>query len=180
MKKETNLIVHFQVARILKDQRKKQEEDSKKGWFSGWFGRPTATAGTGSDEDNEIVKSLQDEMTSEEKAKLYSAIGYEENAVPATYPKEFVENRFEFMLKKLMILLHDSQDLDQPVILLSTMSKVEAVIEQRPVAQALTVNVKVGDFYIDGSPLVDDTPRLIQPFDSKAFDQFFHQFSTWA
>ena len=97
-------------------------------------------------------------MTSEEKAKLYSAIGYEENAVPATYPKEFVENRFEFMLKKLMILLHDSQDLDQPVILLSTMSKVEAVIEQRPVAQALTVNVNVGDFYIDGSPFVDDTP----------------------
>jgi hypothetical protein len=79
-----------------------------------------------------------------------------------------------------VVRLGPSQDLDQPVILLSTKSKVEAVIEQRPVAQALTVIVISGDFYIDVSLFVDDTPRLIQPFDSKAFDQFCRQFSTWA
>lgn len=102
-------------------------------------------------------------MTPTEKAKLYSAIGYEENAVPAIYPKSFVENRFEFFLKKLVILLHDSANQKQPIILLASLSKVEAKVEQRPVAQALQVSVRVGDFLIDGSRQEGDTPKLVRP-----------------
>lgn len=104
-------------------------------------------------------------MTPAEKAKLYSAIGYEENAVPAIYPKTFVENHFEFYLKSLAILLHDPKNAKQPVILLTSLSRVEATVEQRPIAQALQVSVKVGDFVIDGSPHDEEIPSLVRPLE---------------
>ena len=157
-----------QAARILQDQKKKSEEQSKKGWFSGWFGgggTDAQTGGGGGGGGGEVVKSLQAKMTAEEKAKLYAAIGYEENAVPATYPKDYVENRFEFLLKKLMILPPDGAR--QPVILLASLASVALTVEQRPVAQAVRVAVHVGDFSIDGSPRTGETPRLIQPMDQQ-------------
>lgn len=104
-------------------------------------------------------------MTPAEKTKLYNAIGYEENAIPAIYPKTFVENRFEFNLKRLVILLHDTNNPKQPVILLSSLSRVEATVEQRPVAQALKATVKVGDFVIDGSPDNQEIPSLVRPLE---------------
>lgn len=46
-------------------------------------------------------------MTAEEKAKLYSAIGYQENSTTTVYPKEFVENKLTFMLNNLSISVRD-------------------------------------------------------------------------
>ena len=63
--------------------------------------------------------------------QLYSAIGYEENAVPVIHPKAFIENRFEFFLQKLVILLRDYTNRKERVILLSSLSRVEGIIEQR-------------------------------------------------
>lgn len=146
----------------IKDEAEAQKKS--KGWFSGWFGSG-ASSSTISPETDSVVKSLQAEMTPAEKAKLYSAIGYEENAVPAIFPKTFVENRFEFFLKKLVILLHDNTNTKQPVILLSSLSRVEATVEQRPVAQALQATVKVGDFVIDGTPQNGDIPSLVRPLE---------------
>lgn len=146
----------------IKDEAEAQKKS--KGWFSGWFGSG-ASSSTISPETDSVVKSLQAEMTPAEKAKLYSAIGYEENAVPAIFPKTFVENRFEFFLKKLVILLHDNTNTKQPVILLSSLSGVEATVEQRPVAQALQATVKVGDFVIDGTPQNGDIPSLVRPLE---------------
>ncbi len=157
----------MQVERRQKEQRIKEEAEAAqggKGWFGGWFGRGASTATTNSDTES-VVKSLQAEMTPAEKAKLYSAIGYEENATPAIYPKTFVENRFEFFLKRLVILLHDSSNAKQPIILLSSLSRVEAIVEQRPVAQALQASVKVGDFVIDGSPQNEETPSMVRPME---------------
>jgi len=163
----------IQVDRMRTELRLKEEADAKlgrnKGWFGGWFGGGAASATQSEDEASSVVKSLQAEMTTAEKAKLYSAIGYEENAVPAIYPKSFVENRFEFSLKKLEILLHDPSNDKQPIILLSSLSKVEVTVEQRPVAQALHVAVKVGDFTIDGSRLHHETPHLVRPLQGTHF-----------
>lgn len=156
-----------QVERKQKEQRIKEESEAAqggKGWFGGWFGRGASVTTTSPDTES-VVQSLQAEMTPAEKAKLYSAIGYEENATPAIYPKTFIENRFEFNLKRLVILLHDSGNAKQPVILLSSLSRVEATVEQRPIAQALQVNVKVGDFVIDGSPQNEEIPSLVRPME---------------
>lgn len=147
------------------EQRIKEEAEAQqggRGWFSGWFGRGASSVNP---ETDSVVKSLQAEMTPAEKAKLYSAIGYEENATPAIYPKTFVENRFEFFLKRLVILLHDTNNKKQPIILLSSLSGVETTVEQRPIAQALQVSVKVRDFTIDGSPLNEEIPSLVRPLE---------------
>ena len=159
-----------QVERLRTEQRTRQELDKKKGWFGGWFSNRSSSSSSDTGDDSAesisgVVSSLKAEMTADEKQKLYAAIGYEENAVPTTYPKDFVENRFEFFLKKLVILFHNGQDVHQPVILLSSLSRVEASIEQRPAVQGLAVSVKVVDFFIDGSPLPDETPRLVEPYD---------------
>ena len=144
----------------IKDEAEAQQKS--RGWFGGWFGTSSATV---SPETESVVKSLQAEMSPAEKSKLYSAIGYEENAVPAIFPKTFVEHRFEFFLKKLVILLHDNTNKKQPVILLSSLNRVEATVEQRPAAQAFSASVKVGDLVIDGSPRNDDIPSLVRPLE---------------
>lgn len=102
-------------------------------------------------------------MTSEEKRKLYSAIGYEENAVPTIFPKSFVENRFEFELVRLQILLHDSMDASSSIILLASLDDVKATIEMRPVANAIMASVKVRDFSIDGTPQRCEVPSIVRP-----------------
>ena len=150
--------------RANEQKTKDEAQQNNNYWFGGWFGTGASSAAV-SPETDSVVKSLQAEMTPAEKDKLYSAIGYEENAVPAIFPKSFIENRFEFFLKRLVILLHDSTNKKQPVILLSSLSRVEATVEQRPAAQALRATVKVGDFIIDGTPQKNGIPSLVRPLE---------------
>ena len=126
-----------------------------------------STVTAASSETEKFIKQLKTDITEDEKAKLYSAIGYEKNAKPALYPETFVENRFEFALDRLVVLLHerDCSNVKQPDILLSRLSGIKATVEQRPVAQALHVNVKVGNFVIDGSPQNDVIPSLVRPME---------------
>ena len=153
-----------QVDRKRNEQRIKDEVAAQKGWFSGWFSSEPSTAATNNEGyTGNVIKNLQAEMTPEEKSKLYAAIGYDENSAPTDYPTHFVEHRFEFFLKKLAILLHEPSNKSQPVILLSSLSKVELAIEQRLAAKALKATVTVGGFMIDGCPLLGETPRLVRP-----------------
>ena len=64
-----------------------------------------------------------------------------------------------------MILLHDNTNKEQPVILLSSLSRVEATVEQRPAAQALKATVRIGDFVIDGTPQDKNIPSLARPLE---------------
>jgi len=41
-----------------------------------------------------LADKLQDEMTAEEKEKLYAAIGYQESGAAAIYPKEVAHSSF--------------------------------------------------------------------------------------
>lgn len=56
---------------------------------------------------SEIVSNLQKEMTAEEKKKLYAAIDYNENQVPADFPVWFVDKKLNFLLKTLNIIISD-------------------------------------------------------------------------
>jgi vacuolar protein sorting-associated protein 13A/C len=162
------IMVSLQVERMRVNEQKIKEDaeaqQKTRGWFGGWFGSGASSVAV-SPEAESVVKSLQAEMTPAEKAKLFNAIGYEENAVPANFPKTFVENRFEFFLKKLVILLHDNTNKKQPVILLSSLSRVEATVEQRPAGQALNAIVKIGNFVIDGTPQDENIPSLVRPLE---------------
>lgn len=56
---------------------------------------------------SEIVSNFQKEMTPEEKKKLYAAIDYNENQVPADYPLFFVDKKLNFLLRTLHIIISD-------------------------------------------------------------------------
>lgn len=82
------------------------------------------------------AKKIEAAMTPEEKAKLYRAIDYNENAAPAIYPVTFVENRLSFKMNSLDIRLKND-DIESGTILLSSLQEVNALVEQRKSGQAL-------------------------------------------
>lgn len=45
------------------------------------------------------MKQFENEMTPEEKARLYKAIDYQENAPATVYPEEFVDKSLSFLLR---------------------------------------------------------------------------------
>ncbi|VDK47572.1 unnamed protein product, partial [Cylicostephanus goldi] len=84
----------------------KRVEDQPQGWLAwgkSWFGggeeKPHA------EKKKDFADQFNEAMTPEEKAKLFEAIDYQENIPPTNYPKEFVENKFDFRLGQVCIPL---------------------------------------------------------------------------
>ena len=82
------------------------------------------------------ARRMAEAMTSEEKAKLYDAIGYEEGMTIAEYPVSFVERKIEIHLSKTQLSILDN---DQPVKLITKFCcfNVFLGLEQRPSADGL-------------------------------------------
>lgn len=109
----------FNLTLVRKQVEVKVEREGKKhadletqqntGWFSGltsWFGgdsSPKASDNIGGD----IVKKFEEALTPEEKAKLYEAIDYSENALPLDYPETYLEYQIKFLLSKLTLTVRD-------------------------------------------------------------------------
>ncbi|KAK7482167.1 hypothetical protein BaRGS_00026632, partial [Batillaria attramentaria] len=112
----------------------KRKESLSSGWFGGWFGG-------GSKKEEESRKSLATEeiqekfyelYTPDEKTKLYSAIGYQENETDLTLPVE--------------LQLRD----------------VYSLLEQRPAANAIEVHAKVDKMVVSGMPHKNCIPKIIR------------------
>lgn len=115
-------------------------------------------------------------MTSEEKQKLFHAIGYQEQATPLELPKEFVAMSFYFELNLLEIVIrneyldlstvgsvNDSLEIDDPnrVILLQ-LRKVFMNLDQRPGAAAMNLNLRLGDMGVYGVKQDGRIPALVK------------------
>lgn len=87
-----------------------------------------------------IAKKFEEAMTPEEKSRLYKAIGYQENAAPAEYPKEFVDTTATFILRKLEIQLKDDE-LEVPVVLKAELSNVKCKVDMRAAANAIRFSI---------------------------------------
>lgn len=86
------------------------------------------------------AKQVKAAMTPEEKDKLYKAIGYQENDVPAELPESYVATNLEFVLNALEIVIKNdeiSSELDLDRILFLQLKNVTCNVEQRPGANAL-------------------------------------------
>lgn len=81
------------------------------------------------------AKKFENAMTTEEKAKLYRAIDYEENASAAEYPDWFVELSLNFDLQALNIEVRD-EIYDVPRVLFTELMGVRCSVETRPAGQA--------------------------------------------
>ncbi|XP_076324166.1 LOW QUALITY PROTEIN: intermembrane lipid transfer protein VPS13A-like [Tachypleus tridentatus] len=98
----------------------------------------------------DIVKKFNEAMTESEKAKLYKAIGYQENSLPIEYPKEFIANKVIFELRKFVISIIDDTKFNREIMMVDS-RKISSLIEHRPAAEAIKLNMQVQNFTVYGS-----------------------------
>lgn len=84
-----------------------------------------------------LVKQIEEEMTPEEKKKLYKAIDYQENAAPAVYPEDYVDNSMAFLLRSLEIELLDDNNKKFQRVLFTHLRGVKVKLSTRVAASAL-------------------------------------------
>lgn len=84
-----------------------------------------------------LVKQIEEEMTPEEKKKLYKAIDYQENAAPAEYPEDYVDNSMAFLLRSLELELLDDHGKDYRRVLITHLRGVKVKLSTRVAASAL-------------------------------------------
>lgn len=116
-------------------------------------------------------------MTIEEKQKMYSAIGYQENAKPTDLPEEYVAIQMNFKLIALEVGLYKDPSMGReshdfaslPSILLLKFSMATAALSQRPAADAISLTAGMKELIVTGLKQNDYTPLLVE---SKITDEF--------
>ncbi|XP_060080495.1 intermembrane lipid transfer protein VPS13A-like [Ylistrum balloti] len=139
---------------------KREKEKEEKGWFGGLFGGKKKKESVSSKDAGDIQEKFQELYTPEEKAKLYSAIGYQENESDPTLPKEFVAVKFVTKLTNLSFTLKDDSRRD-PQILRLQLKDVFSSFGQRPAASAIQLEAKIDRFTVNGVQQNGQTPRMV-------------------
>ncbi|VDP14307.1 unnamed protein product [Heligmosomoides polygyrus] len=121
-------------------------EDQPQGWLSwgaSWFGGGGGGDGSsGKKTAKDFASQFHEAMTPEEKEKLFEAIDYQENIPPTNYPKEFVENKIDFRLREVAIVV------DGAVAL--SLLELRAHLDQRPSANAINLKSTIEELKMDG------------------------------
>lgn len=153
-----NLVVIRQRIEMEVERLGKAQEEAKKnrGWFGSWWGSSTPKDEEHAESTN-IMKQFEKAMTSDEKAKLFQAIDYQENSAPTHLPIEFVATECHFSLGCLVLCVTD----DHSNVLTSKLNHVQASFQQRPSANAIKVVVRMQEFTVSGLEQNNMTPRLV-------------------
>lgn len=131
---------------------KEPQQSGLSSWVSSWW------RGSNTTENSELTDKFKHELTAEERLKLYQAIEYEENAVPAHYPEDFVERQVIFHLGKLILNIQDHKSR----VLLAKLSGVYTCLEQRPSAGAFRMTLKMTELGCWGIDDNDTSPQLVR------------------
>nr|XP_057926418.1 vacuolar protein sorting-associated protein 13A isoform X3 [Doryrhamphus excisus] len=136
----------------------KMEEEESQGWIS-WMWNWGASPETQTPEPKS--GAFDELLTAEEKAKLYTAIGYSETAANSNFPKDFEDMKVKFHMEKLSISLKHSKGKEEIIKL--TVGELKSDLTQRSGAQALKFTAQVSLFEVTG--LADDrpAPTLLSP-----------------
>ncbi|KAH8275295.1 hypothetical protein KR026_004712 [Drosophila bipectinata] len=185
-----NLLMIRQRVNIEIEKNREAEPVQKAGWFGGWFG-----GGEKKEEKTEgqklkllsqfsqlilftiSVEKFEAAMTSEEKEKMYNAIGYQENAKPTDLPVEYVAILMNFKLVALEVGLYKDESMglksydfaSLPSILLLKFSMATAAVRQRPAGDAISITAGMKELKVTGLKQNDYTPLLVE---SKITDEF--------
>ncbi|XP_071787909.1 intermembrane lipid transfer protein VPS13A-like isoform X9 [Asterias amurensis] len=153
--------------------KKRAKEKAEKGWFGGWLG-----GGKKKDEKKEagdlsdIAGRFQEAMSEEEKAKMYSAIGYSDKSVDPTFPKDYVGIQAHMNLKSTTVKLLD-EERPLPQLLNLSVTDLTADFKQRPSAEAIKLDLKLDDFSVFGTPLEQGKiPQLVESQNLEADKQY--------
>ncbi|XP_023658646.1 intermembrane lipid transfer protein VPS13A isoform X2 [Paramormyrops kingsleyae] len=133
----------------------KPEEEQTQGWFS-WMWSWNGDSGTQKDNKAGAFDEL---MTSNEKAKLYTAIGYSETAVNHNLPKNFEDMKIKFQLQSLFVSIKENEE--KPEIIKLAVIDLSAMLTQRPGAQAIKISTQLTFFEVTGLPRHNCSPTLL-------------------
>uniref|UniRef100_A0A673CJN2 Vacuolar protein sorting 13 homolog A n=1 Tax=Sphaeramia orbicularis TaxID=375764 RepID=A0A673CJN2_9TELE len=136
----------------------KMEEEESQGWFSwmwNWGGEeetPTKEAKSGG-------KTFDELLTTAEKAKLYTAIGYSETAANPNLPKDFEDMKVNFHMERLTVSIKDNKDKNEIIRL--TVGELMSTLTQRPGAQAIKITAQLSLFEVTGLANNQPAPTLL-------------------
>uniref|UniRef100_A0A3B3URY5 Vacuolar protein sorting 13 homolog A n=1 Tax=Poecilia latipinna TaxID=48699 RepID=A0A3B3URY5_9TELE len=135
---------------------KQMEEEESQGWFSwmwNWGGEAEA-------QTKEVKTGTFDGLfTVDEKAKLYTAIGYSETAANPNLPKNFEDMKVNFHMEKLSVSIKDEKDKNEIIKL--TVGELKSTLTQRPGAQAIKVTAQLSLFEVTGLAAKRPAPTLL-------------------
>ncbi|KAG7468238.1 hypothetical protein MATL_G00140800 [Megalops atlanticus] len=134
-----------------------QKQGGGGGFFSSFFGRKEGKKKE--QEDSKEPESIDEIMTPEEKAKLYTAIGYSGSSHNLALPKQYVAVIVTFKLFQTSITVREEPNV--PEILKVQMIDLSTSISQRPGAQAIKVEAKLEHWYVTGLKQQGAVPSLI-------------------
>uniref|UniRef100_A0A8C3VAB0 Vacuolar protein sorting 13 homolog C n=1 Tax=Catharus ustulatus TaxID=91951 RepID=A0A8C3VAB0_CATUS len=147
--------------------KKKSTEAEKKsgGWFGGFWRKRESRIKE--DEESPVPESIDELMTPEEKAKLFTAIGYSDSSHHLSLPKQYVAH--VVTLKLLSASLTIKEDKNVAETLKVQIIDLSTKISQRPGAQAIKVEAKLENWYVTGLKQENIVPSLVASIgDSKS------------
>uniref|UniRef100_A0A182TV09 Vacuolar protein sorting-associated protein 13 n=1 Tax=Anopheles melas TaxID=34690 RepID=A0A182TV09_9DIPT len=158
------VVIRQKVALEVEKEGKRQAEEQKAaGWFSSWWG-----GGAKKEEDTaggDIKKQFEAAMTPAEKAKLFQAIGYQENDAPTELPEHYVAQILEFELNSLEVSikseLSDKETVLNRVMLLE-LKNVICGVQQRPSAGAMKASLGMQELTISGLRQGEILPIMVK------------------
>ncbi|KAM3611748.1 uncharacterized protein V6R79_023535 [Siganus canaliculatus] len=134
----------------------KMEEEESQGWFN-WMWN---WGGETEKEKKEVKTGGFDELlTSAEKSKLYTAIGYSETAANPNLPKSFEDMKVNFHMERLSVSIKDSKDKNEVIRL--TVEELQSMLTQRPGAQAIKLTAQLSLFEVTGLASNRPAPTLL-------------------
>nr|XP_060611950.1 intermembrane lipid transfer protein VPS13C [Anolis sagrei ordinatus] len=160
----TNMLLNFEIKKVIRSGqkllRKKSADGEKKGggWFSGLWGRKDSKK-KDDEEEPSVPETIDDLMTPEEKAKLFTAIGYSDSSHNLALPKQYVAHVMS--LKLLSTSFTIKEDRNVPDTLKIQIIDLSTTISQRPGAQALKVEAKLEHWYVTGLKQKEVVPSLV-------------------
>ncbi|XP_071943585.1 intermembrane lipid transfer protein VPS13A-like isoform X2 [Antedon mediterranea] len=159
-----NLTLCRQQAELQYRRKKKKKEKEKKnaGWFGGFFGGGKKEKEDDSLELNEVAERVQNAMTSDDKAKLYEAIGYTEEIPVSEFPKEYVGILLNFHLIQTSVKLVDNTGNSDSNVLGVEISDLKAGISQRPAADAIRLDAKLNTFNVFGTSIGCEQHQMVE------------------
>ncbi|XP_058021972.1 intermembrane lipid transfer protein VPS13A [Ahaetulla prasina] len=140
--------------KIFKPGAKQDDEDSG-GWFSWMWG----WAGGKSGETKQEPKGIEQLMTSQEKDKLYAAIGYSETAVDPTLPKTYEAVKLYVKLISMSVLIRENKE--KPELIKLALIDLRTTVAQRPGAEAIRFESSVSAFEVQGMAQKKTVPCLL-------------------
>ncbi|NWW74640.1 VP13C protein, partial [Climacteris rufus] len=147
--------------------KKKSTEAEKKsgGWFGGFWSKRESRKKE--DEESLVPETIDEIMTPEEKAKLFTAIGYSDSSHHLSLPKQYVAH--VVTLKLLSTSLTIKEDKNVAETLKVQIIDLSTKISQRPGAQAIKVEAKLENWYVTGLRQENIVPSLVASIgDSKS------------